>query len=176
MYFPAKVEVEFRPVVTLTYLTITINLNLALTSSDVHHMGNKVRNAPMAGVVTSVRIDMGLYLKARKRGLNMSQVLNTALRGLLVDSEADMTDEQVAALLKEREAKIETHLARAESKLSAAFEEAIIELQSRWNMYLAAAPGTTRAAKLEWITGKKDAMPALRVATSEAILAELEGP
>lgn len=129
----------------------------------------------MAGVVTSVRIEIDLYTKAHNRGLNISEVTNRALRALLKDNADDLSAEQIAALNAERARRIENVAAAAVQQETQAIEEAFRDIQSRYNVYLAAAPASTREAKLAWVAAKKEQQPLLRTMADEAILAELEG-
>jgi post-segregation antitoxin CcdA len=128
-----------------------------------------------AGVTTSVRIDVDLYLAAQRKGINVSEITNRALKSILKTEDDDLTDEQVAALLKERERRIE-NVVTEETKLQGlSYAEALAELQLRWNVYLAAAPSADHAAKLEWVIGHRDRNDALKGQDAEAILADLEG-
>lgn len=126
----------------------------------------------MAGVVTSVRIDMELYVWAHESGLNVSNVLNQSLRSLKGDG--DMTEGQVASLLDERQKKlgntirksVEAHVDRKFAALSA--------LQSKWNLYLSSGD-KPEEAKYKWIDAHRGRSEALQGMTTAEIMAELEG-
>jgi post-segregation antitoxin (ccd killing protein) len=141
-------------------------------------MGNMVhRPRRVAGVSTSVRLDIDVYLAAQKKGINISEVTNAALRGLLKAEDEDMTEEQVAALVQERSAKIEARVEAAAQDTANDIEAAYIKLQPAWNQYLAAGgpEGRPLVAKLSWIDGRKGRLPALSGMENQAILAALEG-
>ena len=145
-------------------------------------MGSKYRQKKMAGVVTSVRIDVDVYTVAFRKGINISKVTNDALRSLLRVGEEDMTDEQVAQLLAERAGRVEEAVQQeAETVKQEAVAEgmtvetALGDLQFAWNGYLSNAPRASEGAKLAWVKGRRANMPALSGMTAEAILKELQG-
>jgi post-segregation antitoxin (ccd killing protein) len=139
-------------------------------------MGNEVP-PPLRPVstTTSVRVEIELFLEARRRQMNLSAIMNAALRSLLKKDEEDMTEQQISELLKERRAKVGKSLEAHAQEAALTVEAALMELQPRWNVYLAAAPGADHAAKLAWVEGKREHMPALRALDAEMVLKELEG-
>jgi post-segregation antitoxin (ccd killing protein) len=126
-----------------------------------------------AGVVTTVRIDIDLYIKAQKKGINISEVTRRALKALLRDD--DLTEEQVAALLAERSRRIDEAVTADTTDTKETIEAVLTAIQPTWNAYLAAAPDAVRESRLAWVEGKRERNPILRGLTAEAILAELEG-
>jgi post-segregation antitoxin (ccd killing protein) len=151
---------------------------LGRISRSTEYMGNwsgPPRPKKKAGVTTSVRIDIELYVAAQARGINVSDVTNRALRSVLKLDDADMTDEQVAALLKERAGRLENVVVEANELEAKTYADAIVEVQRVWNKYIASAPDADRAARLEWVAAKREQNRVLQGQTAEAILADLEG-
>ena len=139
-------------------------------------MGNQVP-PPLRPVstTTSVRVEVELFIQARKRRINLSAVMNAALRSLLKKGEEDLTGEQVAALLAEQRKKVGETLEAHAKEAELTVEAAMRELQPKWNVYLAAAPDANHAARLFWVESKRERMPALRALDAEMILKELGG-
>lgn len=127
----------------------------------------------MAGVTTSVRIDIDLYMKVQEKGLNVSDITNRALREILGDD--DLTEAQLKQLLEERSrvvqgkvrASVESHLDRKSAALKT--------LQEKWNLYLSSGPKPDDA-KVAWINAHRGRSEALAGMTAAEILNELEGP
>jgi hypothetical protein len=141
-------------------------------------MGNTPPPRPRAvSTTTSVRVEIDLFLEARKRGTNLSRVINAALRGLFKVSDPDLTEEQIAELLAEQSKKIEKRVEALAADDAADVEAAYVKLQPAWNQYLAAGgpEGRTLVAKLSWIDGRKARLPAIASLENQAILAALEG-
>jgi uncharacterized membrane protein YkoI len=141
-------------------------------------MGNKVMKARrMAGVNTSVRIEIELYVMAQRKGINVSNVTNAALRALLKKDEEDLTDEQVATLWREQTAKVEKTVEKAVADADQEQEAALRELQTDWNQYVAADPTHSTSQKLAWIESKRGFLKfaGLKRLSNEAILIELQG-
>jgi hypothetical protein len=141
-------------------------------------MGSTPLPRPRAiSTTTSVRVEIDLFLEARKRGTNLSRVINAALRGLFKVPDPDLTEEQIAELLTEQSRKIENRVEALASADAADVEAAYIKLQPAWNQYLAAGgpEGRPLVAKLSWIDGRKGRLPALSGVENQAILAALEG-
>jgi Post-segregation antitoxin CcdA len=139
-------------------------------------MGNKVtRPRRTAGISTSVRLDIDLYLAAQRKGTNISEVTNRALRALFKVEEEDMTDAQVAQLLAERAKRVENVVISKAMEEKQALETALSDLQVGWNLYRSSSPDAPRDAQLSWVEGRKAKNPALAILTNEAILSELEG-
>jgi hypothetical protein len=128
-----------------------------------------------AGVTTSVRLDIDIYIAAQRRNLNVSEFLNKALRQYLKLEDENPTEEQLRLLLAERHSRIE-NVVEAETKLQGAtYADAINELQLRWNVYRAAAPDADRNSRLMWVTGHRERNPSLQGQDPEVILADLGG-
>lgn len=139
-------------------------------------MGNKVRPNPgPVSTTTSVRIEVELFMAARRKGINLSSLMNQALRAVLKKEDDDLTEEQIAALNAERARRIENAIEKNTVEDIQTMEAALQDIQTRYNVYLAAAPASTREAKLFWVAAKKEQQPLLRTMADEAILAELEG-
>ncbi len=140
-------------------------------------MGNEVPRAqrPLS-TTTSVRGEIELFIAARRKGLNLSAILNSALRSVLKMGEEDMTDEQVSKLLREREARVEVAVVQEHLRGLSAIEDAVAGIRAQWAAYLTAAPKAGRNAKLSWLDGRKITQTALRDFKSSDLLAELEKP
>lgn len=155
----------------------TLKQCIGLGGVLVHNMGNQVyRPKKVAGINTSVRIDIDLYVEAKRRNINISAVTNQGLRGLLKGVGGDdLTEEAIAALVKERARTIESLVAQAAVDERSALDVALADLQAGWNVYMAAAPASTREAKLAWLQTRRENVSALSQMPVEALLAEMEG-
>jgi post-segregation antitoxin (ccd killing protein) len=136
-------------------------------------MGNSVYHARRpAGVTTSVRIDIDLYMQARKKGINVSDITNRALRSVLGDEE--ITDEVVRKYLEEQRGAVEKKVTEAIETHQTMRERSLSALQAKWNLYLSTGPKPGEA-KIEWINAHKGRNQDLQGMTAEEILKELEG-
>lgn len=140
-------------------------------------MGNRVpRVYRPISTTTSVRVDVELFAAARRRGMNLSSILNSALKALLTAKEPDLTDEQVAALVKERDKRIENVATTFSKENDEAREGDLRSLQSDWNMYIAAElEQRPTSMKLAWIGERKKRYSGIAKLSDAELLTELEG-
>jgi post-segregation antitoxin (ccd killing protein) len=130
----------------------------------------------MAGVTTSVRIDIDNYLAAQKAGLNISDLANRAIRSVVKTApkyqkaverletiEERMGDEAVSAIEEDR------IISRR------AVEEALSELQPLWNIYVGSDPPKSVEARLNWAKGHQERYGELKGMTPEELMKELGG-
>lgn len=141
------------------------------------YMGNRVpRVYRPISTTTSVRVDVELFAAARRRGMNLSSILNSALKALLTAKEPDLTDEQVAALVKERDKRIENVATTFSKENDEAREGDLRSLQSDWNMYIAAElEQRPTSMKLAWIGERKKRYSGIAKLSDAELLTELEG-
>ena len=135
---------------------------------------------PRVGVIsttTSVRIEVELFIAARRRGVNLSQVLNAALRSLLkADAPDDVSAEDaVRQMVADRERSLEGTVARAGEEMRIAREQAMAELQVAFNLYLSQDPSRSLVAKLNWVGSRMQKYDVLRGQDPSGILQELAG-
>ena len=126
---------------------------------------------------TSIRIEIYLFIEAKRRGLNLSQIMNAALRGVLKVNEDGSEEREIAELMKSQTNRVKEAVVSDMLQGAQAISDAFSRLQPAFNAYIAAGGpgGRPAAAKLSWIEGRIDRLPALKSMTPGAILAELEG-
>ena len=133
---------------------------------------------PFVGVVrpsitTSVRIDWELYQKAKRRGINVSDLANRALRHVL-----QVQDPAFGRVEKALEAEAESAAEAVGSEIAAdehAVQAALMEIQPLWNIYIGNPPEKSTEERLSWVRAKQERYPELRGFTPEALLKELAG-
>jgi hypothetical protein len=134
----------------------------------------------MTSTVTSVRLDIELYVALRKKaaasGLTANEVIARALKAYLSisstateDSEAEMQ-----RILQERDAKILGAVASAAEVERATREDALADLQRYFNLYISSGLKPMQA-KLNWVNSRKARYPSVAAVDGMALLEELQG-
>lgn len=123
---------------------------------------------------TSVRVEVALFIEARKRGMNLSSVLNASLKALLGEQK-ELADEEVARIFREQSERVGDVVKKEAEETISEIELGYRELQPAWNVYLSEDPSRTHNQKIAWIGGRKLLIPALKVLSDGDILRELEG-
>lgn len=117
-----------------------------------------------------------MYIRARKRGLNISEIANQGLKAALGLDHDKGPDAVMAAALEAQDATV-TEAVRAESeRIRVETKESLDDLQRAYNLYLSTGPKPPEA-KLEWVNERKRRFTALAGWSGEVLLSNLEpGP
>jgi len=133
----------------------------------------------MPSTVTSIRLDVELYVALRKKAdassLTVNELLTRALKAYLsVPSTAtDDSEAEIRRMLQERDAKILGAVASTAEVERATHDEALADLQRYFNLYISTGPKPAEA-KLNWVNSRKLRYPVLAPVEGEALLEEFE--
>jgi hypothetical protein len=124
-------------------------------------------------VTTSVRVDWDMYQKAKRRGINMSDLMNRALRSVLKIQDPAFGRVEVALDAEAQEAALSiTEEIEADHR---AVQATLGELQPLWNIYMGSMPEKGPQDREAWVRAKQEKYAELRAISVEEILKELGG-